>query len=537
MTPLTTVLLSTLCLLLSDEATGYNLTVKTNHGYVRGYEATSSANPNVTYYAFQGVPYGKPPVGSLRFQDPQPVPSWEGVINATSFKPTCAALETGRVAAGSEDCLYVNVYVPKTNKDNEELLLPVVVWFHGGGFTRGSSRNNPSYMIEKPLIVVTVSYRLGIMGFLSTLDKNAWGNAGLKDQSLALQFVKSNILHFGGNPNRVTIFGQSAGSASVEYQIVSPKSAGLFSQAIASSGSTLNEWGFNKNPLELTIRFARWFNITSNDTKEIVAGLQKIDWETLILNSQVYGKFLPSVEAESPNAFVSQSTYDLWSAGKFNKVPFLRGYNNEEGSYGKNSYTRYGNDSKTIIPAGLNMDLNSPEANEVINIITERYFPGKSYYNFTNAINFMTQHYFVRGIRKTSRDYVNSSTPLFFYKFTYVTKENYTRGANGGAGHAEEGVYVWYSRKLLNDEDVLMKDRHTTFLSNFIIYGHPTPKKDPLLQNITWPEASEGIQSVDDIRYIEIGRNLVPGINPDHEDFLFWRNLFRKYAKSTVYSY
>ncbi|XP_018323052.1 venom carboxylesterase-6-like [Agrilus planipennis] len=535
--PPLTVLITTLCVLFSNEAIGYNLTVETNHGYVRGYEAVSLANSNVTYYAFQGVPYGKPPVGSLRFQNPQPVASWDGVINATSFKPVCAALEVGQVLVGSEDCLYLNVYVPKTNQNNEELSLPVVAWIHGGAFTRGNAQFNPSYLIEKPMIVVTIEYRLGIMGFLSTVDQNAMGNAGLKDQQLALQWIQNNIANFGGDPNRVTIYGQSAGSVSIEYQILSPKSAGLFSQAIASSGSTLNEWAFIKNPLQLTVRLARRFNITSNDTKQIVSSLQQISWDALVRNSEVYGRFVPSVEAESSDAFMSQSTYDLWSAGKFNKVPFLRGYNSEEGAYGRPFYTQYGNNSKTVIPAGLNMNLSSSEADEVVNVISERYFPGKSYTNFTNAINFMTQQYFVKGIRKVARDYVNSSTPLFFYKFTYVTKENYTRGVIGGAGHAEEIVYVWYSRKLLNDEDVLMKDRMTTLLANFIINGHPTPEKDPVLQNVSWPEASEGIQSVDDIRYIEIGRNLVPGLNPDHEDFLFWKDLFSKYAKPTIYTY
>ncbi|XP_025832525.1 venom carboxylesterase-6-like [Agrilus planipennis] len=323
---------------LLEGINGYNLTIKTQNGYVKGYEQTSAANKSVTYFAFKGIPYGEPPVGPLRFQDPRPVSSWDGVKEVTDWANFCVVLETslaGNPVVGSEDCLYLNIYVPKTEKRNEELSLPVMVWYHGGGFVRGGSRPNPSYYIEKPVIIAAVSYRLGIMGFLSTLDENARGNAGLKDQTLGLKWIKNNIRYFGGNPDRITIFGQSAGGASVEYQLISQKSAGLFNQAISQSGSTLNEWGFQENPLELTLKLARRFNITSNDTKQVIAGLQKIDMEVLIKNSQLDGKFLPSVEAESNEAFISQSSYDLWAAGKYHKVPLLIGYNSEEGANNK----------------------------------------------------------------------------------------------------------------------------------------------------------------------------------------------------------
>ncbi|XP_025832526.1 uncharacterized protein LOC108735541 [Agrilus planipennis] len=149
----------------------------------------------------------------------------------------------------------------------------------------------------------------------------------------------------------------------------------------------------------------------------------------------------------------------------------------------------------------------------------------------------MTQHYFVRGIRKTVGEFAKSSAPLYFYKFTYVTKENYTKGVNGGAGHAEEGKYTWHSTTLANENDIRMKDRMVTLWTNFAIYGNPTPKADALFNNVIWPEAHTDVPSKDDLRYLELGYDLVPGISPDQADFLFWRNLFQKYATTTVYTY
>ena len=199
---------------------------------------------------FKGVPFAAPPVGNLRWREPQPVEPWQGVRKATQFGPNPMQEPLfGDMNFGtrqmSEDCLYLNIWTPaKTMKEK----LPVLIYFNGGGLLAGSG-SEPRYagqaMARKGVIAVTANYREGIFGFLSLpeLSKESGGkgsgNYGLMDQAAAIQWVKNNIAAFGGDPDRITIAGESAGSVSVSAQMASPMSKGLFAQAIGSSGSIL----------------------------------------------------------------------------------------------------------------------------------------------------------------------------------------------------------------------------------------------------------------------------------------------------------
>ncbi|KAF0738975.1 Carboxylic ester hydrolase, partial [Aphis craccivora] len=202
------------------------------------------------FQAFQGIPYAKPPIGDLRLQDPEKANSWSGILDATKEKPMCIQknlfmYETYNTLLGAEDCLYMNVYTPKVNKKNENDLLPVMVWIPGGGFSSGHggfSLYGPQYLLDKDVVVASFNYRIGPLGFLSTEDDVLPGNYGMKDQVLALEWVKSNIEKFGGDPNKVTIFGESAGSVSVGLHLLSPMSKGLFHKAILESGTPLCRW-------------------------------------------------------------------------------------------------------------------------------------------------------------------------------------------------------------------------------------------------------------------------------------------------------
>ncbi|MCX5826638.1 MAG: carboxylesterase family protein [Deltaproteobacteria bacterium] len=194
---------------------------------------------------FMGIPYAAPPVGELRWKPPQAVAAWNQVRNATAFSPSCPQPKQQDAGKFSEDCLYLNVWTP-AKKPGERL--PVMVWIHGGAFNFGSPAQ-PEYngrnLAEKGVVVVTINYRLGPLGFLvhpllsKESDHNTSGNYGLLDQIAALKWVQKNIAAFGGDPERVTIFGQSAGSRSVSLQMISPLSAGLFHRAIAESGGPI----------------------------------------------------------------------------------------------------------------------------------------------------------------------------------------------------------------------------------------------------------------------------------------------------------
>src|SRR4051794_25015784 len=215
--------------------------VKTDAGAVEG--ATSADGVR----AFLGIPYAAPPVGALRWQAPQPVTPWTAVKQVTAFGARCmqGPIFNDMIFRDqlSEDCLYLNVWAPPGAAK-----LPVMVWIYGGGFQAGSAsepRQDGSKLATKGVLVVSMNYRLGGVGFLAPPDltkeasSHASGNYGLLDQIAALQWVKKNIAAFGGDPDNVTIFGESAGSLSVSVLMASPLAKGLFQKAIGESGAYL----------------------------------------------------------------------------------------------------------------------------------------------------------------------------------------------------------------------------------------------------------------------------------------------------------
>ncbi|MEN6439502.1 MAG: carboxylesterase/lipase family protein [Syntrophobacter sp.] len=194
---------------------------------------------------FLGIPYAAPPVGTLRWRPPREVAPWTEVRVCTAYGRSCPQPKQRDDGAFSEDCLYLNVWTPAQKTDSR---LPVMVWIHGGAFNFGSGslpEYNGRHLAQKGVVVVTLNYRLGPFGFLvhpllsQESDHGTSGNYGLLDQIAALKWVRKNIAEFGGDPGRVTIFGQSAGSRSVSLQMISPLSAGLFHRAIAESGGPI----------------------------------------------------------------------------------------------------------------------------------------------------------------------------------------------------------------------------------------------------------------------------------------------------------
>jgi para-nitrobenzyl esterase len=307
--------------------------VPTEAGLVEG---TAGSNPRVQ--AYKGIPYAAPPVGGLRWREPQPVTRWKGVRKATAFGPRCMQVHVWDDMIFrdemSEDCLYLNVWTPAVSAKAK---LPVMVWIHGGGFIAGSAsepRQDGERMAGKGVVLVSMNYRLGVFGFLShpELTKesphHASGNYGLLDQAAALRWVKKNIAAFGGDPGNVTIFGESAGSSSVSAHMASPVSKGLFHRAIGESGAlfTVEDPGNAPRALSDSEERGREFGATLGaDSLSALRARSAVD-------------VLAAAPARDPLPFrpnldgymLPEDARAVFGAGKQSHVPLLAGWNADE---------------------------------------------------------------------------------------------------------------------------------------------------------------------------------------------------------------
>jgi para-nitrobenzyl esterase len=304
--------------------------VKTSNGILEGTGVQSSG-----VRIFKGIPFARPPVGDLRWQPPQSPDNWQGVRQAVQFGPQCMQQPifgdmNFRSNGMSEDCLYLNVWTP-AKKGNERL--PVLVYFFGGGFIAGDG-SEPRYdgesMATKGIVVVTMNYRLGVFGFLAHPEltrestHHASGNYGLLDQNAALRWVRQNIAAFGGNPQHVTIAGESAGSASVSAQMASPLSKDLIAGAIGESGSILAT--INAIPLsseeQAGSSFATAIGANSLAALRAMGAAQLLE----VAGKPGGGRFSLAVDGY----FLPEGPLSIYSSGKQAHVPLLVGWNSEE---------------------------------------------------------------------------------------------------------------------------------------------------------------------------------------------------------------
>ncbi|XP_074038407.1 esterase FE4 isoform X2 [Leptinotarsa decemlineata] len=248
-----------------------------------------------TFLSFLGIPYGKPPVGELRFKAPQPVQPWMGIRKATEAGNICCQIGSKPgTTKGVEDCLNLNVFTRELF-DKEKELKPVMVWIHGGAFVTGSNDPDmfgPDFLLTKDIVLVVVNYRLGLLGFLKLEDTSldVPGNAGLKDQTLALKWVQRNIKHFGGDPDNVTLFGNSAGSCSVHFHLLSQCDEGLFHKVILQSGVALNHWSLGAG--QQVFDFIESMGKKANTEKEVLEILNSLPVEEVVFEQVKYFYFI-----------------------------------------------------------------------------------------------------------------------------------------------------------------------------------------------------------------------------------------------------
>jgi len=305
--------------------------VRVQQGMLSGISGT---HPDVRVY--RGIPFAAPPIGDLRWKAPQPPASWQGTREAKDFANACpqtaypsGSIYTSKLPSMSEDCLYLNIWTAAKSASEHR---PVMVWIHGGGFTRGSGTSTAydgEILSRKGVLVVTINYRLGVFGFLAHPElsaesgHHASGNYALLDQIAALEWVKKNIAVFGGDPNRVTIFGESAGSWAVNALMASPLAKSLFHRAIGESGASFSPMRTLAESEKGGEKLAASLGVTQDTLKMLRA--KPTDEVLKAANEQV-------VRPVVDGWVLPQDIYTIFAQGKQNDVPLLIGNNADEGT-------------------------------------------------------------------------------------------------------------------------------------------------------------------------------------------------------------
>ncbi|XP_012270621.1 venom carboxylesterase-6 [Orussus abietinus] len=471
------------------------------------------------FSAFRGIPYALPPLRELRFEPPKPAASWSGVRSAKEDAEICTQRNIythQEEVVGDEDCLYLNVHTPKLPNESEDgfLRYPVMIWFHGGGWITGAGHSEfygPKFLLDHDVVLVTVNFRLGPLGFLSTEDLVSPGNQGMKDQAQSIRWVHENIVAFGGDPNRVTLFGESAGGVSVHYHMMSPLSKGLFHRGISQSGTALCPWGLTRPGLarKQANRLGDVLQCPVHDSKDLLDCLRKKDAVDIIATDrsfQVYDycpmiPFRPVVEPFHPGAFLTEDPAISLKSGRVADIPWMTGVTPNEGAikaasiYGLNNgefLRQLDKDFEKIAPLSLLYEDTCPEhlRQNVTQRIREFYFGDHPIDESTrfNVIHMYTDAWFFIAADNAVREHLqNLGTSVYYYLFAYRGSASFSRifgdeEKDYGVSHADDLQYLFpvgeqlFQDTPLNDEDHRMVDIATSLWFNFAKSGNPTPE-------------------------------------------------------------
>ncbi len=437
--------------------------------------------------AWMGLPYAAPPVGDLRWKAPQPPAKWTGERDATNYGAHCAQNIVFQDMifqdkAGSEDCLFLNVYAPATADSKAKL--PVMFWIHGGGFSGGGSnepRHNGDFLPLKGVVLVTMNYRLGVFGFLATADlakeaDGAAGNYGLMDMVAGLQWVKANIAEFGGDPGNVTIFGESAGSFAVSTLMASPMAKGLFHKVIGESGAALGRGPLPYQTLaEREVKDAQWvagLNVTS------LAQLRALPTQAILDAAKKPGAgFPPDVDGK----LLTEAVPDTYAAGKQAHVPLLAGWNADEGSF--------------FAMRGMTVDQWKKQADTQFKDRAADFlklYPGDTDAQaLRSAIDFGSDSFIAFGTWSWLEEHRKTGdSPVYRYHFELAaTPSKFHPGTY--AFHSDDIEYVFGTLDTrpgweVRPEDRTLSDQMMTYWSNFAKTGDPNGPGVP-----SWPKYND----------------------------------------------
>ena len=443
--------------------------------------------------SFKGIPYAQPPVGELRWVPPQPPESWDGVRSATEYAPHCAQIDPGilwfELDDFSEDCLTLNVWSPAVEQNAK---LPVMVWIHGGGYSNGSGNiarlNSPAFA-QQGVVLVTVNYRLSVFGFLNHPALAAShpdmpvGNYGLLDVVAGLEWVQQNIAAFGGDPDNVTIFGESAGAGLVNTLLVVPASDGLFHRAISESASVglapdpypAKRAGFQPPANKLGTSYVKKLGIADykSASPEVAAAMRAMSTEQLLGVLEMTDRYTPVVDGVT----LPDQVGALTAAGKQHPVPYITGGNSWEASLGRE------------IGGGFSPEFAAklvPQADKA------RLYPGLSGDALADQI--FGDLIVLSGSRYTANQMVKAGAPVYSYYLTYVAAAR--RDTQPGAAHTDDIAFILQTLDSESDLDVVTdKDRQVSELMSaywvqFAKTGNPNRTGLP-----EWPayDVSEGL--------------------------------------------
>jgi len=490
---------------------------KTANGLIEGFKDSKTG-----LQMYYGIPFAKPPVGELRWKAPQALENWQGVLKTDKFGPKPMQTEVfgkmnSRLDTMSEDCLYLNVWTP-TVKNKK--LLPVLVYFFGGGFVAGDGaepRYDGAVMAQKGIVAITVNYRLNIFGFFSYPELTAEapykasGNYGYLDQNAALKWVQRNVSAFGGDPKRVTIAGESAGSISVSAQMASPLSKDLIAGAIGESGAAIHP---TLAPIPLAeaektgVEFAEKAGYTSLKALRSLSANELMD---SYIKSKRFG--FPAV---IDGYFLSKSLSEIFNAQEQAQVPLLVGWNSAEMNgmsfmYGK-PYTGENFISRV-------KETYPNEYEEVLNLYAHTTVKEVE----LSATELASQRFITYSTWKWfDMQRKNSSQPVYRYLFCRprppfkdralssglaggIIKQDQTptpRIKPLGASHAEEIEYCMGNLYLAPEydwekEDYIVSETMLNYFANFIIAGNPNGKNLPDWPTVKPTEPNPPVMMID----------------------------------------
>ncbi len=449
------------------------MVVKTDTGSISGLQQGGLR-------VFHGIPFAAPPTGDLRWRPPAPVKPWEGVKEAKAYSATCPQSGSPAPLNMSEDCLYLNVWTPAQSADEK---LPVMVFFYGGGFTSVAGSMplyNGTTLAQKGVIVVTPNYRLGALGFLAhpQLDAesphNASGNYGIMDQQAALRWVQRNIDKFGGDPSRVTIFGQSAGAESVLVHVASPTSKGLFSQAIAESGpfwaygATINATHPKAFAEQFGMEYAAGLGYSGPDAIARMRGLSPEALINATPSSSSPGfwtthtvKFEPAVDG-----WILPDTMDnLYLSHKENPVPFMIGNNANDG-------TSLSANAKMTVPEYVSF-IRGRFGNDTGKVLAK--YPANSTTEVQLQLaQIMTDYDFSDSVRFAAGSMGDISPDTYVYRYSYILP-----GQSNGAFHGSETLLLF---GVPVPADPAVASNVVDLWTRFAKTGNPNGG-----MNLTWP--------------------------------------------------